>query len=222
MASFVFILSLFSAAVSLQPVSGDTASPRNKPILIRWEGPVFPSEPYRTLYVADINDLWNKVLDINSDWVAEMPDPDETMTNFGPRTCDVESGLATGNSDEVTNLLTQLRALNGHWTLEAKKCHRIGCRGNTGLYWCNDNDWNVRVPAKSLYLHGSHIRDMCCHGSDGSLYSGDPMSGIEDFLDSDRHAAHTRVLVGYGRCSDPANVNPLTYPFPGYFGFCRT
>ncbi|KAL2195183.1 hypothetical protein P885DRAFT_70764 [Corynascus similis CBS 632.67] len=133
MASFVFILSLFAAAVSLQV----STSPRNKPILIRWEGPVFPSEPYRTLYVADINDLWNKVLDMNSDWVAEMPDPDETMTDFGPRTCGAESGLATGNSDEITNLLTQLRALNGHWTLEAKKCHRFGCRGNTGLYWCN-------------------------------------------------------------------------------------
>ncbi|KAK4246095.1 hypothetical protein C7999DRAFT_42409 [Corynascus novoguineensis] len=133
MASFVFLLSLFAATVSLQV----STSPRDKPILIRWEGPVFPSETYRTLYVADINDLWNKVLDMNSDWVAEMPDPDETMTDFGPRTCGIESGLATGNSDEVTSLLTQLRALNGHWTLEAEKCHRIGCRENTGLYWCN-------------------------------------------------------------------------------------
>ncbi|AEO56650.1 hypothetical protein MYCTH_92683 [Thermothelomyces thermophilus ATCC 42464] len=148
MACSAFVFSLSSVAASLQvqlleaAIAASLLQFRNisssaVPNLIRWEGPVFPAEPHCTLYVKDVDDFWNKILETNSNWVAEMPDPDETMKHFGARTCGADSGLATGNSDEVTSLPTQLRALNGHWTLGAKMCHRIGCRENTGLYWCN-------------------------------------------------------------------------------------
>jgi hypothetical protein len=164
--------------------------------------------------------------------------------------CGADSGIATGNSDEVTHILTKLRALRGHWTLGAQQCHRIGCAKDTGVYWCNvsyhssldsappgwgdgklqdadlefpeqANAWGIRTSAKALYLHGSHIRDMCCHRKDGGLLSGDPMSGFENFLDTDPEAAHSSIVVGYGSCSDKGDVVPFDYRFPGKLGACR-
>ncbi|KAL2191582.1 hypothetical protein L209DRAFT_761247 [Thermothelomyces heterothallicus CBS 203.75] len=169
MACSTFVFSLFSVAASLQEAAfAATISSRTPPDLIRWEGPVFPAEPHRTLYVKDVDDLWNKFLETNSNWVAEMPDPDETMKHFGARTCDADSGLATGNSDEATSLLTQLPALNEHWTLGANMCHRIGCSESTGLYWCNVSLslltqclGKVRVDAFSLSTSMAPISGIC-------------------------------------------------------------
>ena len=186
---------------------------------------------------------------MNPEWAAEAPDLDETNHDYGPRLCGAASGIATGNSDEVTHILTKLRALKGYWTLGAKLCHRIGCAKDTGVYWCNvsyhsrqpppqgwgdeklqdtdlgfpeqSNAWGIRTSGKALYLHGSHVRDMCCHRRDGSLYSGDPMSGFEFFPDTDPKAAHSHVTVGYGICSDTGDVTPFVYNFPGKLGACR-
>ncbi|KAK4041289.1 hypothetical protein C8A01DRAFT_34700 [Parachaetomium inaequale] len=216
------LFSLAAAVTSLQAVSAAAVDPRDAPALIRWEGPVFAGERDKTLYVTDVGDLWNKVLDMNPQWVAEVADLDETNHEFGvPSVCGADSGIATGNSDEVTHILTRLRALKGYWTLGAGRCHRLGCGQNTGVYWCNDNAWGIRTSAKALYLRGSHIRDICCHRRDGSLYSGDPMSGVEAFPDNDPEAAHSRVAVGYGSCVDNNAVLPLVYTFPGKLGACR-
>ncbi|KAK4148654.1 hypothetical protein C8A00DRAFT_38775 [Chaetomidium leptoderma] len=215
------IISLFAAAASLQTASAAAVSPREAPSLLRWDGPVWPFPPNVTIYITDVDDLWNKVLHINPEWTLEVADPEETLHDYGFRLCGSDSGIATGNSDDVTRILTKLRALKGVWTIEAGRCHRLGCSKNTGVYWCNDNAWNIRTSAKALYLHGSHIRDSCCHRSDGSLYSGDPMSGVEAFPDNHPEAAHSRVSVGYGSCSDHPNVLPLAYAFPGELGVCR-
>ncbi|KAK3308373.1 uncharacterized protein B0T15DRAFT_550413, partial [Chaetomium strumarium] len=180
-----------------------------------WRG-----QPDRTLHVKDVNDLYSQVLALNRDWIADLANPDQTLHDYGPRVCGADSGIATGDSEKLSLQLTKLRQLAGSWILDAGTCHRLGCGTNAGVYWCNDNAWNIRASAKSLYLRGSHVRDGCCHRTDGSLFGGDPMSGVEAFPDQHKEAAHSRVAVGYGNCEDPVDVVPLVYSFPGKLGVC--
>ncbi|SPQ21396.1 2480360d-9ae0-4acd-ae1b-4ec17b5e0e4c [Thermothielavioides terrestris] len=194
------------------------------PQQLRWDGPVWRDKPDQTLWVNDIDDLWNQVLALNPQWVEMLPDPSETMKDYGTRHCGAESNLATGDSSKISELLTKLGSLRGSWSIKEEWCYRLGCSDNAGIYWCNTNKWAIRAEGLRLYTHGVHVRDLCCHRSDGSLYAGDPISGWEMFPDSDNEAAHSYVAIGYGSCSDPRSAPPsfpLIHGYPGSYGNCR-
>lgn len=74
---------------------------------------------------------------MNPGWVITAADPDATLKDYGPRYCGPESHVATGNSDEISRILSRLRQLGGHWTIEKNQCHRLGCGQDAGVYWCN-------------------------------------------------------------------------------------
>jgi hypothetical protein len=77
------------------------------------------------------------VLEMNPEWTQEIAGPKETLKDYGRRVCGSDSQVATGVSDEITHILTRLRALKGYWTIEANQCHRLGCGDDSGVYWCN-------------------------------------------------------------------------------------
>ncbi|KAK4119162.1 hypothetical protein N657DRAFT_547000, partial [Parathielavia appendiculata] len=188
---------------------------------LRWKGPVWSDKPDVIIDVKDVDELWDRVLAMNPGWVMQIANLGQgTSLDNGFRLCGADSGIATGNSDEVSRILTRLGALKGTWRIEGGRCHRIGCGENTGVYWCNDNAWSIRTSARALYIRGCHIRDGCCHRPDGSLDGGDPLSGVEAFTDNHPDAANSRVAVGYGSCSDNINTVPLIYGFPGELGIC--
>jgi hypothetical protein len=70
----------------------------------------------------------------------EIAVPGPHTTEVGVRQCGAFSKFATGNSDEINRILTRLGALKGTWRMEGKRCHRIGCGDNAGMYWCNVSD----------------------------------------------------------------------------------
>jgi hypothetical protein len=77
------------------------------------------------------------VLEMNPEWTQEVASSTETQQDYGRRVCGSDSQVATGVSDEITHILTRVRALKGYWTIEANRCHRLGCGDDSGVYWCN-------------------------------------------------------------------------------------
>ncbi len=44
------------------------------------------------------------------------------------------------------------------------------------------------------------------------------MSGVEWFPNNHKEAAHSNVAIGFGSCSDPGDIVPIAYTFPGKVG----
>ncbi|KAK3904863.1 hypothetical protein C8A05DRAFT_31334 [Staphylotrichum tortipilum] len=215
-------VSVIAAAASLKLVAAaattpSAIAPRDVPKL-RWIGKVFPDKPEYTLYATDVDDLWNQVLTINKNLVVTVADPSATMRDYGLKACGSDSTIATGHSMEIERLITRLRQLKGYWTIDASRCHRLGCGPNAGLYWCNDNAWGIMTSTDQLHLRASHIMDGCCRTQAGGFRYGDALSGVEAFPDNHNEAAHSRVAVGWGNCNDHPNAVPIVYKFPGQFG----
>jgi hypothetical protein len=83
---------------------------------------------------------------MNPGWVMEVSISGPGIEEIGVLQCGAFSKFATGSSDEITRILTRLGALKGTWRMEGKRCHRIGCGENAGMYWCNVSDCRLASP----------------------------------------------------------------------------
>ncbi|KAL2128442.1 hypothetical protein VTI74DRAFT_9195 [Chaetomium olivicolor] len=185
-------------------VQAAVLGPREDARPIRWEGYIFRDGKLHELYVTDIKDLWSKVLEQNHSFTAGIT-LDELGEPSGSRTCGSNTALAVGRRGQAIPIMTMLDQLGGYWTLDAKRCYRLGCNQNTGLYWCNQNDRNIRTTAQSLLLRARNIHSNCCPGGDtGGL------NGMEWYPNDHREAAHSYVSIAYANC-DGTHTNALPW-----------
>ncbi|KAL2263514.1 hypothetical protein VTK26DRAFT_6415 [Humicola hyalothermophila] len=192
---------------------------------VKWWGPISIKNDWMTLYPADIAELQREINGMTPKemWKPSKPQDNEWKNDYGPKLCGIDSEIASGNYSIAQSLLTQLRELDGYWTISESRCHRLACGENTGIYWCNDNPHGIRTSARAIFARGMHILDGCCQkklGTSKQLISPRRTSGVEQFPDDHKEAAKSRVVVGYGSCADKSNVDPASYKYPGKLGRC--
>ncbi|KAJ4302001.1 hypothetical protein N0V88_002132 [Collariella sp. IMI 366227] len=171
---------------------------------IRWEGPIFEDGKFNEAYGYNMDDIWDKITRINAGraWVTVLNPLDEPA---GMLECGKKSTFAAGYRGQANELMIQLSGLGGRWTLDANRCYRLGCKGMTGLWWCNPHNRNIRALAKSLLKHADNIVKGCCPGNDKGT-----IMGRETYPNDHKEAAGSSVIFGYANCG-AGHSNALPY-----------
>lgn len=192
--------------------------------------PYFPSFPLLSpslfplsfpphLSLTPPQDIWNQVQSLNPDFDPFVPPPDSVTTLTpnkpeGPLLCGDTLRMATGSFFDARRLMEFLFGLGGSWSIEPSQCIRLGCTANTGLYWCNDNAWQIATLGMELYWELDRVLGLCCKFSQ-QKGPFNALGGVASFPDSHSQAAFSRVVLGYADCHDPVDTEPLDYHYPG-------
>ncbi|KAI9371572.1 hypothetical protein BJX61DRAFT_543515 [Aspergillus egyptiacus] len=98
-----------------------------------------------------------------------------TYTNL-PRAdvlrCSPYNGVIGGY---VQDGIEYLRKVPGHPHLPAgpKRCERVSCSYNTGIFWCNDNDTPRTLPSFNNIADGAQVIFTWCGKGKHDLFSGE-------------------------------------------------
>ncbi|KAK4198900.1 hypothetical protein QBC40DRAFT_349877 [Triangularia verruculosa] len=113
------------------------------------------------------------------------------------------------NAEVLEEYLRILGKFNGKWTIDPNQCHRLGCRQNTALWWCNSNPdeahHGVAATTTTLDLlkKASSLLDHCVRNGGHSGWIWWPKG--------DTHAYNTRIVMSYANCDDSPFKSPFDY-----------
>ncbi len=79
----------------------------------------------------------NQILTKNPGWGYAPGSTDGLRHDYTMQACGSDSTIATGDSINISKLITLFRHPKGRWTIGPGRCHRFGCDENAGFYWCN-------------------------------------------------------------------------------------
>ncbi|KAK0662477.1 hypothetical protein QBC41DRAFT_307118 [Cercophora samala] len=131
--------------------------------------------------------------------------------------CKVRTQTKPIHSPVLEEYLEMFGKFNGSWSIPPAQCHRLGCRQNTALWWCNHNlaDGPTATTTTLDLLQLSNILMNNCVKNGG-------WSGYIDFPKDDQHAARTRVIMSYANCDDSPSKSPFDYEDQALSGWGAT
>ncbi|KAK4198902.1 hypothetical protein QBC40DRAFT_349879 [Triangularia verruculosa] len=91
------------------------------------------------------------------------------------------------NIEVLREYIEKFSKMGGPWHILPYGCHRLGCRLNTGLWWCS---------------MAHRVLDKCVKKG---------QSGYQFFANSHPHAAYTRIVMWYANCDDSPIKRPFDY-----------
>ncbi|KAK0735320.1 hypothetical protein B0T21DRAFT_348828 [Apiosordaria backusii] len=100
------------------------------------------------------------------------------------------------NREVLEEYVEMIGRFNGSWWIKPEACHRLGCRQNTGIWWCNDNAEDgdtATVGSLDLIQMSFRVLDSC-------VKNGFP--GWQYFAGDHPRGARTKIVMSYANCDD--------------------
>ncbi|KAK0662478.1 hypothetical protein QBC41DRAFT_307119 [Cercophora samala] len=140
----------------------------------------------------------------NLEWEAKVKEKDPGQwLHVGERQC--KHNMTKSIKREVlVDYLDMMSYMEDDWSIEPNRCHRLGCRMNTALWWCNDRKERVTTTLIDFLRLSNGLLAKCMRDK------GPQRSGYQYFpID---HPAHgTRIVMSYANCDDSPSKSPFSY-----------
>ncbi|OIW34623.1 hypothetical protein CONLIGDRAFT_709932 [Coniochaeta ligniaria NRRL 30616] len=208
-------LAIFAVVAGLISSIAATAAGADTPATLTWTGEVVPGNGTTNPTGDNIQDILNQIHVTHPNYDATKATSNQKSTeNDEPGVWKTFCGVfATADKRNLMEIQYDLRMAGGDCTIPARTCLRLSCWNTSGIYFCNDNDYQVTIQCAYVADFASYIGTQCCK-SDFTKSKG--ISG-QAFS-----ALGWNVCVGYANCNHPADRDaPGIFIPPGLNGECR-
>ncbi|ROV97401.1 hypothetical protein VMCG_06924 [Cytospora schulzeri] len=113
--------------------------------------------------------------------------------------------FANADSNNAKSLVQSLGSdkTNNKYSIGAHGCYRVACHNTSGVYVCNDNDFELIVNGKDVANAADYITRHCCYAADVAGRGSYSIRSGQQFTQWGWN-----VAVGYADCKAGATQRP--------------